>query len=176
MPGSCGRVLGAGAIRPGEAMTARRAIIAAAIAAVFVAGSVSNASARWFHHRGRGAGPGVIGGLIVGAATIATLPLALLAGAASSGPRRYEDQGDAYGPPPAPPPRPYRYGYGSNYGPAPAYDYRSPQGGGYGPQQGYEYGPPQAYGPPAGYGNDPGYYGPPRYGYGPPPGYYGYGR
>jgi hypothetical protein len=118
-------------------------VLAGLTAAALLAASVSSADARWFGHRGRGPGLGLLGGVVVGAATIATLPFALLAGAANSGPPSrggYYDQGD------------------NGYGP--------PQGGyGYGPPQGaYGYGaypPPPRYARP--YGPPPGYY---RYGYG----------
>jgi len=134
-----------------------RAFIAAGLSAALLASSASSADARWGHrgsygHGGSygrggyyGGGPGLIGGVVVGALTLATLPFALL-GAATR---------------PAPPPG---Y-YGSGYGPAP-YGYGPPP-----PPRGYDqqYGPPpqqqgynQQYGPPPGYDRQ----------YGPPPGYY----
>ena len=125
------------------------AVLAGLTAAALLTASASSADARWFGHRGRGHGLGLLGGVVVGAATIATLPFALLAGAANAVPPSrggYYDQGDnGYGPPQG------SYGYGP-------------------PQESYGYGPPQgAYG----YGPPP----PPRYArpYGPPPGYYRYG-
>jgi hypothetical protein len=165
-------------------MRGYRVIIATTVVGALLAGSVSGASARWFHHRGRGAGPGVVGGLFVGAATIATLPLALLAEAARSGAQRY-DQDEESGPSTSAPraSRQYGYGYGPNYSSDPGYGYGPPPENGYSRQQSYAYGPPQGYTypPQQYYGPPPGYeYGPPppRYGYGPPPGYgdYGYDR
>jgi len=118
-------------------MRGGKIIFATLAASALLAASVSSADARWFGHRGRGPGFGLLGGAIVGAATIATLPFAL-AGAAIAGPppRGYYDQG--------------------GYGP--------PQGGGYGygpPPGTYGYGPPPPQ-PPSyyrGYGPPPGYYG-----------------
>lgn len=74
-------------------------------ALMLFAASASSADARWFDHRGPGPVAGLIGGVIVGAATIATLPFALLADAARPlppPPRYYR----GYGPPPG-----YGYGY-----------------------------------------------------------------
>jgi hypothetical protein len=134
-------------------------ILALAVIAGFAAAPFSTASAAWHRHdghsrSGHGRGPGGLIGAVVG---IATLPLAILASAASSAPR----------------PR----ATGAR-GPSPDYE------GDYGPQS---YGPPQAYaprpqyyGPPAGYAPPSPYYPQyapayPRY-YAPPPprGYYGY--
>ena len=87
-----------------------RTIIAAGLSAALLAVSASSADARWGHrgyyghagyyahggHYGRGGyyggGPGLVGGAVIGALTLATLPFALL-GAATS---------------PAPPPLPRR--------------------------------------------------------------------
>ena len=127
-------------------MRGSKILVATLAVSALLAASISSADARWFGHRGRGPGLGLLGGVVVGAATIATLPFALLADAANSGPRGrggYYDHGDnGYGPPQG------GYGY---YGP---------------PQGAYGYGPPppppprysRSYGPP------PGYYG--GYGYG----------
>ena len=90
------------------------------LAAALLAASASSADADWHRHgyygRYYGHGPGLVGGVVIGALTLATLPFAIL-GAAT-----------APTPPPAPPPPPYYgprpYGYGP---PPPAY-YR-----GYGP-------------------------------------------
>jgi len=117
-------------------MRGSKIMFATLAACALLAASVSSADARWSGHRGRGPGVGLLGGVIVGAATIATLPFALLAGAANAGPpsRGYYDQGDygppqggaygygppqgayGYSPPPPPPPRYYR-----NYGPPSGY-------------------------------------------------------
>ncbi len=114
-------------------MRVGRALVGGLVAAALIAAPVSSASAGWRHHHD-GRGIGLVGGLIIGAATIATLPLAIVAGAA--------------GPPPG---RPYYNGLPPGY--------YGPPGGYYGPPQGY-YGPPPAYGPPPGY-PPPQYYGPP---------------
>jgi hypothetical protein len=89
-----------------------KVIFSTLAACVLLTASISSADARWFGHRGRGPGLGILGGAIVGAATIATLPFALLAGAANAGPpsRGYYDQ-RAYGPPPG-----GGYGYGPPQG------------------------------------------------------------
>jgi hypothetical protein len=112
-------------------MRGSKIIFATLAASALLAASVSSADARWFGHRG-GRGPGLIGGIIVGAATIATLPFALLGAAVNPGPRGYYDQ-SGYGPPPGsysygPPPGAYGYGpppppprYYGNYGPPPGY-------------------------------------------------------
>lgn len=104
----------------------RKGVIAAGLAALVLAATSSTASADWhrhgYYHRGPGPVLGLIGGIVVGAATIATLPFAILGAAVSPAPP----------PPPAyygPPPRPPAY-----YGPRP----------GYGPPPGY-YGPPPGY-------------------------------
>ena len=116
-------------------MRGSKIIFATLMASALLAVSVSSADARWFGHRGRGPGVGLLGGVIVGAATIATLPFAVLGAAANAGPpsRGYYDQG-GYGPPQG----------GAYYGP---------------PQGAYGYGPPP---PPRyyrGYAPPPGYYG-----------------
>jgi hypothetical protein len=135
-------------------MRSTKALLSGLVVVVLVASPFSSASAAWRH---RGIIPDVFGAaaaIVVGAATIATAPLAIIAGA---GPRGY------YGGPPGyaydRPPRDY---YG---GPAAGYGYE-------GPPRGY-YAPPQAryYAPPRDYGSRSDYYRPrPRY-YGPPPGY-----
>jgi hypothetical protein len=113
-------------------MQKSRAIIAGALAAVFVTASASSADAYWRGHRGYyghyyggyygGPGPvlGLVGGVVVGAATIATAPFAILG--AALGARPAPD----YGPPPGyypPPPPPDYYGYRQNY-----YGYRQAPG------------------------------------------------
>jgi hypothetical protein len=105
-----------------------KAVIAVLLAGAFVAASASDASARWYRHPYYHSGPGpvlgLVGGVLVGAATIATLPFALVGAAVA--PRYYgPDPGYYYGPPP-PPPRAYYRGY---YGPE--YDER------YGYRRGY---------------------------------------
>jgi ascorbate-specific PTS system EIIC-type component UlaA len=127
-------------------MRKSKIIFAILSAAALLACSVSSADARGFGHRDGGPVADILGGVVVGAVTIATLPFVLLADAAHGGSRRRgyygADDYAGYGPPPG------------NYG---------QEGYGYGPPQGYyDYGPP----PPP----------PPRYyrSYGPPRGYYGY--
>lgn len=106
-------------------------VLAGLTAAALLAASASSAEARWWH-RGPGPVAGLLGGIVVGAATIATLPFAVLADAARPGPppRSYYGPDDyGYGPPPG-----YRgrdYGYGA-YPPPPRY-YARP----YGPPPGY---------------------------------------
>jgi hypothetical protein len=122
----------------------RKGLIAVGLSAAVLAATSSAASAGWHHgsyyHRGPGPVLGLVGGVIVGVATIATLPFAILGAAVS----------------PSPPPPPPAY-----YGPPQQQGYYSPP-----PQQGY-YGPPPQqgyYGPPQGYNAPPpqqGYYGPP---------------
>ena len=119
-------------------MRTGKILIAIGLSGVLLALSAGEASARWYHrpyvyHRG---GPGLIGGLLIGAATIATLPFAILGSAVA--PRRdyYGPPGPDYGPPaygppaygpppeayaPPPPPRPYYYGPRGYYGPPPGY-------------------------------------------------------
>jgi hypothetical protein len=88
-----------------------KAAAAGLTAALLLAGSVSSAQARWYGHRGPGPVAGLVGGVVVGAATIATLPFALLAGAARPAPPPPAYYGPpAYAYPPPPPPRYYRYG------------------------------------------------------------------
>jgi hypothetical protein len=105
----------------------RKGVIAVGLAASVVVATSSAASADWYRHRDyhRGPGPvlGLVGGVIVGAATIATLPFAIL-GAATR---------------PAPPP-------------PPAYYAPPPPPPGYYPPRGYYAPPPPSYGPPPGYG------------------------
>jgi hypothetical protein len=102
--------------------------------AVVLAASASSAEARWYRHRGPGPVLGLVGGVIVGAATIATLPFRIVgdafAGPGYYGPGPYSygppepvsgygynpGDGGNYGPPPPPPSRYYR-----NYGPPPGY-------------------------------------------------------
>ena len=108
-------------------------LFAALTSAAVLAVSVSSADARWSRHRGPGPVAGLLGGVVVGAATIATLPFAVLGAAARSapppGPAYYgrQDYGpppradyygryDGYGAPPPPPPRYYR-----RYDPPPGY-------------------------------------------------------
>jgi hypothetical protein len=99
-----------------------KAIAISSTAAVLLAISASSADARWYRrHYGPGPVAGFVGGVVVGAATIATLPFAVLGAAARPAPP----------PPPAPAyygPGPGPYGYGS---PPPGY-YRQ-----YGPPPGY---------------------------------------
>lgn len=100
-----------------------KTLIVFGMAAAVLAASASSADARWYHrHYGPGPVVGLVGGAVIGAATIATLPFAIL--------------GAATRPAPPPPPAYYGPGYGpSPYGygppPPPAY-YR-----GYGPPPGY---------------------------------------
>ena len=101
----------------------RKGVIAAGLTALVLAATSSAASADWYRHRGyyhRGPGPvlGLVGGVIVGAATIATLPFAILGAAVSPAP-----------PPPPPPP--------AYYGPPPPRPYYAPPPGYYGPPPGY---------------------------------------
>jgi hypothetical protein len=138
----------------------RKGLIAVGLSAALLAATSSAASAGWHHgsydHRGPGPVLGLVGGIVVGVATIATLPFAILGAALSPAP------------PPPPPPAyygpPQQQGY---YGPPPQQGYygQPQQQGYYGPQrqQGY-YGPPQGYNAPP---QQQGYYGP-------PPGYSGY--
>jgi hypothetical protein len=119
----------------------RKGLIAVGLSAAVLVATSSAASAGWYrhgYHRGPGPVLGLVGGLVVGVATIATLPFAILGAAVSPAP------------PPPPPPAyygpPQQQGY---YGPPPRQGYYGPP-----PQQGY-YGPqPQQqgyYGPPPGY-------------------------
>ncbi len=116
-------------------MHMNKALVAAAMAAVLVAASASSADAYWrgyrhgpygYYHGGPGPVLGLVGGVLVGAATIATAPFAILGAALGDRPPGY------YGPPPGyyppPPPPPDYYGYRQRY-----YGYRQPPGyyGGY---------------------------------------------
>jgi hypothetical protein len=114
----------------GLKMRRSTAIFVGVTTLVLFAASVSSADARRFGYGHRGPGPvlGLIGGVVVGAATIATLPFALLADAARPAPPPppayygpgYGSYSPGYGPdpygaaPPPPPPRSYR-----SYGPPP---------------------------------------------------------
>jgi hypothetical protein len=127
-----------------------KAISVGLLATAIAVAPISSAAA-WphFFHHGHGGGPivglfGLGAAVVVGAATIATAPIAIIANAAS-GPD-YDRR--AYGPPP---------GY---YGPAPYSGYQG-------------YAPRPYYGPPQGYAPAPGYYGPAQGYYGPPQAYYG---
>jgi hypothetical protein len=114
-------------------MRAGKILIATLLSGALLAVSTGAASARWYHrsysyHRGPGPVLGLVGGLVVGAATVATLPFAVLGSAARSAPPPdyYGPPGPAYGPPPPaygppPPPRPYYYGPRGYYGPPPGY-------------------------------------------------------
>jgi hypothetical protein len=119
-------------------------IVATLTASTLLASCVSSADARGFGHRGEGPVADLVGGIVVGAVTIATLPFVLLADAARGGPPR-------------------RGYYGSDdYGNAPPPSYYGREGYGYGPpQRDYGYGPPPP--PPPRYNRS----------YGPSPGYYG---
>jgi hypothetical protein len=131
----------------GVFMRGRKIIFTTLAAFALLAASISSADARGFRHRGPGPVLGLLGGVIVGAATIATLPFALLAEAANAGPppRGYYEQG-AYGPPQGgygygPPPSPgYGYGYSSAPPPPPprySRGYDGPSPGNYGYGNGY---------------------------------------
>src|ERR1700761_2636964 len=124
-------------------MRKRKIIIATLAVAALLTASVSSADAGWYRHRGPGPVLGLLGGIVVGAATIATLPLAIVAGAARPGPGYYGRNAYYYGPPP----QSWGDGYGYNYG----------DGGNYGPPP-----PPRYY---RNYGPPPGYYGGYRNGY-----------
>jgi hypothetical protein len=116
----------------------RYALAILATASVLTA-STSSADARWYRHRGPGPVLGLVGGVLVGAATIATLPLVVVGDALGAGAGYDGPQGYGYGPPPQPVSAyGYNYGDGGNYGPPP-------------PPRGY-YGRP--YGPPPGYYDD----------------------
>jgi hypothetical protein len=99
-----------------------KAVFVGATALMLIAASISSADARWRGHRGPGPVAGLIGGVVVGAATIATLPFALLGDAVRPlppPPPAYAGPGygpDPYGYAPPPPPRYYR-----GYGPPPGY-------------------------------------------------------
>src|SRR3984957_7716200 len=102
----------------------RKGLIAAGLSVAVLAATSTAASADWRHHGyyHRGPGPvlGLVGGIVVGAATIATLPFAILGAAfrpAPPPPDYYGPPGPGYGPPPEaygpppPPPPPPRYYY-----------------------------------------------------------------
>ena len=95
----------------------RKGVIAAGLAVLALAATSSAASADWYrhgyYHRGPGPVLGLVGGVVVGAATIATLPFAILGAAVR----------------PAPPPPPPAY-----YGPPPPPSYYAPPPGYYGPR------------------------------------------
>jgi len=129
-----------------------KAIIASALAGALLAASASEASARWV----RGPGPvlglfGAVGALVVGAATIATAPIAIVARAARYAPR---PRPYYY---PAPPPANYYYAPPppAAYAPPPAnYYYAPPPRPAYAPPMpapSYDYPQPDPYGPPPGY-------------------------
>jgi hypothetical protein len=114
----------------GAFMRGNKIIFATLTASALLAASVSAADARGFRHGGPGPVLGLLGGVIVGAATIATLPFVILADAVrpSPPPRDYYGQDNrGYGPPQGS----YGYGYGPPAPPPPRY-YR-----GYGPPPGY---------------------------------------
>jgi len=115
-------------------MQASKVLIAVGLTGAMLAASASSAAAPWYHrpysyHRGPGPVLGLVGGIVVGAATIATLPFAILGGAVRS----------------APPPPPDYYGPGPGYAPPPE-AYGPPP-----PRSYYYYGPRGYYGPPPGY-------------------------
>ncbi|HLJ21520.1 MAG TPA: hypothetical protein VKU84_15040 [Stellaceae bacterium] len=123
-------------------------LIAGGLAVALAAAPLSSAYA-WRDHDHWHGGPifwpfAAAAAIVVGAATIATLPFRAVAAVTSPGPY--------YAPPPAP----------TYYAPPPAYYPPPPQG--YAPQAYYP--PPQAYYPP-----QPRYYAPPPAYYPPPPGY-----
>ena len=144
-----------------------KALSIGVLAVALAAAPISSASAwpHFFHHgygHWHGGGPvvglfGLGAAVVVGAATIATAPIAIIANAAS-GPS-YDQRGGYYAQP---------QGY---YHQPPGY-YGGYQG--YPPPQAY-YARPGYYGPPQGYAPPQAYYGPQRYaapqGYGAPQGY-----
>ncbi|MGD0189338.1 MAG: hypothetical protein ABSD74_01215 [Rhizomicrobium sp.] len=155
-----------------------QALLSGIVIAGLVAAPLSSAQAGWRHRDGH---VGLIGGLfglatgvVVGAATIATAPLAIAAGAGRQG---YDGPPPAaYGPPPG-----YGPQQGAYYGPPPGY--APPQGAYYGPPPanftpppanaaapGAYYGPPRPYYGPQAYAPAPQYNAPPNGYYGPPPG------
>jgi len=122
-------------------MRGSKTIVTSLAASALLAASVSSADAYWYRHRNPGPVLGLLGGIIVGAVTIATLPLAIVGDAVNPGPPPdyYGRDAYAYGPP-------QNYwgdGYGYNYG----------DGGNYGPP------PPPPPGYYQGYAPPPGYYG-----------------
>jgi len=137
--------------------------------------SAASAQEDYYHHHHYWHGPlGLVGAVVVGAVTIATLPIRIVADAVS-GPH-YDRRGD------------YDRRYGGSYGGAPAYRgedsnaYGGPQGEyadapryGY-PPRGYYSAPPPNYRPDYREGDDERGYAPPnayaQQEYGPPRGYY----
>jgi hypothetical protein len=128
---------------------ATRVVLAGLLTTAAIVAPLSSASARWFHHGGGGHHHGLIGGLfgfaggvIVGAATIATAPIAIVANAASGPdrgygpPRSYGYRGDGYDGPPQ------SYSDGQDRGDYSQYD-RSGEDRAYGPPPGPDYGPPR---------------------------------
>ena len=115
-------------------MQKRKILVAGLLAASFLAISVSSAEARWYrhdyyyYHRGPGPVLGLVGAAVVGAATIATLPFAIIAGAGRA----------------EPPPPPAYYGPPPGAYPPPDYYYRSSPDY-YRGAPGYYYGPPRGY-------------------------------
>ena len=148
-------------------------LIAVSAAALSVA-PISSASAqgRYWHYRHHCCNSpfGLVGAVVVGAATIATLPLVALDDV-FSGPG-YDRQRGYYrgpydGPPPPPPYAQDRDGYdgGQAYQDPRGYDGRGYEGGyppqAYPPPPGQNYAPQQDDGRGNGYGPTPGYGGPP---------------
>ncbi len=164
------------------------------IATLALSAPISSASARDHFHGHGGRHFGLLGALVVGAVTIATAPVVLLADAVSEGHRgsRHHDresddgygrgydrpqpyEGDPRGAYEAPPPQ-------YNYGPPPQASYYAPPPGYYAqgryaqqPQYQQQQYPPQQYAPPQAPYAQP-QYGPPQYvpeqGYPPPQAYY----
>jgi hypothetical protein len=123
-------------------MKGRMLVVGGLVAALAVA-PVSSAYA-WRDHDHWHGGPlwwpfAVAGAVVVGAATIATLPFRAVAAATAPGPYYY-----------APPPAPAYYAPPQGYYP-PSQGYYPPQQGYYPPQQGYYARPPAYYPPPPGY-------------------------
>jgi hypothetical protein len=83
-------------------MQKQKAIVAGALATLILAITMTPASAQGYHYRGPGPVLGLLGAAVVGAATVATLPFAILAGAGEGlQPGGYYGP-PAYGPPPSP--------------------------------------------------------------------------
>lgn len=124
-------------------------LVVGGLAAALAVAPVSSAYAWRDHGRWHG-GPlfwpfAAAAAIVVGAATIATLPFRAVAAATYPGPYYY-----------APPPAPAYYQPPGYYQPPPGYypqqqGYYSPQQGYYPPQQGYYAPPPTYYRPPPGY-------------------------
>jgi hypothetical protein len=133
------------------------------LTAALAAAPLSSASAHGFHHRGFGFIGGlfhVVGAVVVGAATIATAPIAIVADAASGQRNGYDDERGGYRGRPTPYGDDYQRGsMRDGYYGAPDYGYPAPR----------NYYPRASYGPRGGYDSY-GYYGS-RYAYGPPPDY-----